>query len=406
MKTKEIIETISNLEPRSMRSYYDIVWKKTNNDILYDTDGKKYIDFTSTIFVQNVGHSNPKVINAIKKAATKQLTHTYTYYHEGRAKILQKLINMSQPYGEKAFLLSSGTEATEAAVKMARWYGGVNKPIVLSFIGAMHGRTMAAELMKGTNTYPRHKHFWHLPFPNDQNNFESDLKDIGVNTKKICGIIIESYQGWSARLLPKQYVQDLCNWAKENDVLVCFDEIQAGLGRTGKLFTFQHYDVDPDLFCLGKGLGGGLPLSAVIGKSKILNIPDIGDMSSTHSANPICCASGLAVLNELDRIIKSNKFRQNINCFETYIENIKCRHNFSSILLEVNYCGMVAGFVFKNKTIADNVCDICVKKGLLPVHTGRESVKIGPPLTITQDHLTKGLMIFDNAIADVWRNNI
>jgi 4-aminobutyrate aminotransferase / (S)-3-amino-2-methylpropionate transaminase / 5-aminovalerate transaminase len=406
MRTGQIIQTISDLEPRSMMGHFDIVWKKAKNDILYDTDGKKYIDFTSTIFVQNVGHSNPKVISAIKKAASKQLTHTYTYYHEGRAEILQKLIDMSQPYGEKAFLLSSGTEATEAAVKMMRWYGGVRRPIVLSFTGAMHGRTMAAELMKGTNTYPRHKHFWHLPFPNNQSNFKTDLEDSGVNIKKVCGIIIESYQGWSARLLPKQYVQDLCKWAEENDVLVCFDEIQAGLGRTGKLFTFQHYDVNPDLFCLGKGLGGGLPLSAVVGKSKVLNIPDMGDMSSTHSANPICCASGLAVLNELDRILKSNKFSKTIDCFETYVKNIEVGYRFSPILSEVNCQGMVAGFVFKNKAIADAVCDICVNRGLLPVHTGRESVKIGPPLTITENHLKEGLMILDKAIADAWSNNI
>lgn len=390
-----IIESLKELEPRSMHHPLPIEWKKAKNDIIIDTKGNKYIDFTSTIFVMNVGHSNPKVKKHLKKAINKNLLHTYTFAHELREKFLRKLIDFTPEYLNKAFLLSSGTEATETAIRLMRMY--TSKKKIISFEGCMHGRTMGAELMKGNGAYyNNHKDFVHLFFPNEDSVFKHDIHNLNINTSKIAGIMIETYQGWSARFLPKKYVQDLCIWAKENNILVTFDEVQSGFYRTGKLFGYQHYEVEPDLVCIGKAIGGGLPLSGVLGKKDIMDIPDVGDMSSTHSANPLCCAAGLGVLENLEMLKKyDNLFYNNCLVFEDFFNGFK---QYENIVKDVHYKGFVGSIIFKDKDIANCICHRCLKNGLLLVHTGRESVKIGPPLTITSKNIFNGFKILDEAI--------
>ncbi len=395
MDQNEILETLDKYEPKSMQNSLPVVWKKAKNEFVWDANGKKYIDFTSTIFVSNVGHANKRVKKYIKRQLNKNLMHTYTFAHESRAKFLKKLIEMTPKFCEKAFLLSSGTETTEAAIKLMRWYTGKN--IIVSFKGAMHGRTMAAELMKGIGS---HKDFVQLDLPNDSSDFLKDIKNINANN--IAGFMIETYQGWSAKFLPKEYVQKIRFFSKDYDCLMCFDEVQAGFGRTGKLFGYEHYNVEPDLICFGKAIGGGLPLSGVVGRKEILDIPGTGDMSSTHSANPLCCAAGLAVLEELeDKFIFDWGF--DIDFRSGVLESKLIEMQLSSpIIKSINCTGMIAGIIFDNEEIATKVCNKCLDKELILVHTGRESVKIGPPLTISYNNLWKGLLILEGVLNDRW----
>jgi len=389
-----IQEKLKELEPKSMHSMLPVEWKCAKNDIVTDMKGKKYIDFTSTIFVMNVGHANKKVRVAIKKALDKQLLHSYTYPHKLRLQFLKKLIEITPPFCEKAFLLSSGTEATETAVRLMRMKTGRKK--IISFKGAMHGRTMCADLMKGTGFY-EHEDFLNLPFPTENSNFFGEMKKLNVEPSLVAGFMIETYQGWSAKFLPKNYVQDLCAYAHAIGACVTFDDIQAGFWRTGKLFGYQHYQVTPDLVCIGKAIGGGLPLSSVLGRKEIMDIPEVGDMSSTHSANPLCCASGLAVLNELEKLdkreLKNKEFIFIFNITEIF-------HTYREHITEINVKGLVAGIVFKDKELASKVCHSCMESGLLVVHTGIESIKLAPPLTITEYHLKKGLEILKREIND------
>lgn len=179
MNENDIVSLIETFEPRSMQNFYPIVWKFAKRDIVTDINNKKYIDFTSTIFVQNFGHSNPRVKKYLIKQIKSNLLHTYTFAHESRAKFLEKLINLCKPYAEKAFLLSSGTESTEAAVKLMRLYGkkiNPNRKKIVSFEGAMHGRTMAASLMKHTLEY-NHEDFIRLSYPTENSSFEEDIKN-------------------------------------------------------------------------------------------------------------------------------------------------------------------------------------------------------------------------------------
>ena len=201
---------------------------------------------------------------------------------------------------------------------------------------------------------------------------------------------------------PKKYVQLLAKICKKNNILIAFDEMQAGFGRTGKNFGFEHYGVKPDLICCGKGMGGGIAVSGVIGKKKILDLPEIGNMSSTNSANPIDCSEGLAVLEEIKtkNLIKNTKKKGKILLAE--LKKIKDLYPYA--IKEINGEGLIAAIIFKEtkakkiNLILKQLVEKCMSEGLLLVYTGRESIKIGPPLTITIDALIEGIKVLEKNI--------
>lgn len=420
-ETITIFQKLFNYEARSMHGQLPILWDKAVGSSVYDKFGNKWIDFTSTIFVANSGHGNSEIISEIQKYLDKPLLHTYTFVNEPRVYFLEKLVSISKPYFDKAFLLSSGTEATECAVKIMRMNGqkkGNDNVIIISFEGAMHGRTMGAQMLKGFDLSLKwigykDPNMFHLPFPypwksNNKNidwseQFCKDIKTLekqGLNSNKICGFIIESYLGWGGIFYPEGYIAALYNFAKNKDIIVTFDEIQSGIGRTGKLFAFEHYKVKPDLICLGKGLSSSLPLSAVLGKKEYLDIPEFGSMSSTHSGNPLCCAAGLANLNYIEKnnLVEESKYKGEI--LHKKLNNLQKK--YSNRIAYICGKGLLAGIIMKKKDsyepdslFPSMVCELAMQKGLLLVHTGRESIKIGPPLTIEIDALTEGMEVLE-----------
>lgn len=307
-------------------------------------------------------------------------------------------------------------------------YGQTIRPSkigIISFQGSMHGRTMGAEMLRGDPKSSawigyRDPHIYHLPFPypwaaKGQSNydwvkhFQKDIKTLhkkGVNFDDICGFMIESYLGWGAIFFQRAYIQALATFAKEHDILVTFDEIQGGFGRTGKLFAYQHYGVEPDLLCIGKALSGCLPLSAVIGRRKIMDLPEFGSMSSTHSGNPLCCVAGLANLKAIEKgnLIAESKRKGEMlhRCLNKLKDKYPDRISF------VFGKGLLAGIITVNpKThepdslFASRVCEKAMQKGLLVVHTGREAIKIGPPLTIPDEALVEGIEVLDESFQEV-----
>jgi len=429
-ETLKILHDLEKYESRLMHGQLPVVWDRAKDFQVYDVCGNCWIDFTSTIFVTNVGHANPQITSALKKIIGHELLHTYTFAHETRALFLKKLIKITPDQFEKAFLLSAGTEATECAVKLMRMHGqtiSLTKLGIISFQGAMHGRTMGAEMLRGNPRQSawigyRDPNIYHLPFPfpwaakdpidkeyDWAKHFERDihtLKTKGLNFDNIAGFIIESYLGWGAIFYPVAYIKALVDFAKEHDCLVTFDEIQGGFGRTGKLFVYQHYKVEPDLLCLGKALSGGLPLSAVIGSKKIMDLPEFGSMSSTHSANPLCCAAGLANLEAIESGNLVAKAARKGEMLHHRLDMLK--EKYSDRISYIFGKGLLAGIIFKDPktgepdgTFPSQVCEKAMQKGLLLVHTGRESIKIGPPLTIPDEALEEGLNVIDEAIAEV-----
>jgi 4-aminobutyrate aminotransferase / (S)-3-amino-2-methylpropionate transaminase / 5-aminovalerate transaminase len=424
--TAEIFDKLSRYESRSMHGQIPIVWDRAEDFSVWDHAGNRWIDFTSTIFVANAGHANHRVTQAVIDVLKHDLVHTYTYASRLRAEYLEYLIKHTPAQFEKAFLLSAGTEATECAVKLMHMNAqkrGKRRAVVLSFEGAMHGRTLAAAHMGGSPAgrawiacecpnfsrlgYP---YFWELEEKgiSGAEQFAKDvetLKARGLDPKQdIAGMMVESYVGWGAVFLPKDYAQAMAKWCKENDILLCFDEIQAGFGRTGKLFAYQHYDVEPDMICVGKGISTGLPLAAVMGPTSIMDIPDVGSMSSTHSANPISCAAGLATFQEIvERKIVEGAERKGALL---HAELEKLRQRFPDRIKRVIGRGMVAAVIVvdpetgaPDADLGNWTCEIAMQKGLILVHTNRESIKIGPPLTISDEALVEGVEVLGEALA-------
>jgi len=425
-----VLDDLDTYESRSMHGQMPIVWDKAEDFQISDRYGNTWIDFTSTIFVANAGHANPEICKALKETIDKKLLHSYTYYTEIRRDYIKKLIEFTPKQFEKAFLLSSGTEATECALKLMRLRGaaaGKKKPGIVSFEGSMHGRTLGAQMMGGNPAVREwigyeDPNIHRLPFPypwdlkdgkgkeiSGASLFElhiASLKKAGVNPETdICGFMLESYIGWGAIFFPADYVQALAAYAKKHDILLTFDEIQAGFGRTGTLFAYQHYGVEPDMICCGKGISSSLPLSAVLGSRAIMDLPDIGSMSSTHSANPLCCAAGLA---NIEFIESHNLVAEAKRKGKLLLDGLEAiRKKFPDRVSTVLGKGMVAAIVITETQgqadghTASLICEKALHKGLILVHTGRESIKMGPPLTIPDDALKEGLLALEESIREI-----
>ena len=427
----KFFKQLKRSESRSMHGQLPVIWDKAEDFQVYDGYGNCWIDFTSTIFVANSGHANAYIVSALTKKIKEKLLHSYTFVHKTRVEFIRKLTGMVPSRFEKAFLLSAGTEAAECAIKLMRLNGQryrTSKVGIISFFGGMHGRTMGAEMLKGDSASSAwigylDPHIYHLPFPYpwDEHNkpisksydwrerFKKDIYDLksrGVDFSNLAGFMIESYLGWGAIFYPKEYLKALEEFAKKYDLLITFDEIQGGFGRTGKFFAYQHYGIKPDLVCLGKAISGSLPLSAVIGPKEIMDLPDTGSMSSTHSANPLSCAAGLANLKYIKshNLIKEAGRKGRI--LHGYLNKIKNR--FSHRISYVCGKGLIAAVMFKDPVsgrpdslFSSRLCQAAMQKGLLVVHTGRESIKIGPPLTIPDKALREGLDVLAEAIDEI-----
>lgn len=421
-----ILTDLDKYESISMHGQMPVVWDRAEGFHVYDAWGNKWLDFTSTIFVANAGHGNPRIINALRKVLEKPLLHTYTYCSKERAEYLKYLIENTPPQFEKAFLLSAGTEATECALKLMRisgWKNGKKRPGIISFEGNWHGRTMGSQMM-GYNPIQKEwigyldPNIFHLPFPYPWRqeavkdpekyfikNMAAMLKEKGLSPDNdLCGFMLETYQGWGAIFYPIEFVRAVEKFAREYGMLLTFDEMQSGFGRTGKLFGYMHYGVDPDIICCGKGASSSLPLSIVLGSREIMDLCEIGSMSSTHSANPMACAAGKANLESLleDGLIENSRILGEI--FIARLNEIKKR--FPDHISFVSGKGLVAAIIFNNSQngpltlLCNNICESAMRRGLLVVHTGRESIKLAPPLTITEDALLEGTRVLEDAIAE------
>ena len=318
--------------------------------------------------------------------------------------------------------MSAGTEATEAALKLMRMVKKRKKRLgIICIENNWHGRTMGAQMMSGNEDQKKwigykDKDIHHIPFPYPwavknggekflQQSIES-LVSQGIDLKEdICGFNLETFQGWGAIFYPIEFVKSIELICKEYDILLNFDEMQAGFARTGRNFGYEHYEVVPDLICVGKGMGGGVPLSGVIGRGEIMDLPEVGNMSSTHSANPMVCAAGLAVLNEIKNHSLVFESEKNGEILLHELEKIKSK--YPKIISYIFSKGMIAAILFQNEKekpdneFASKVAERCMQKGLLVVHTGRESIKLGPPLIISVEALKEGLQILDESINEI-----
>jgi 4-aminobutyrate aminotransferase / (S)-3-amino-2-methylpropionate transaminase / 5-aminovalerate transaminase len=418
-----MLEKMYQIEAQAMHGQLPIIWDKADDFQIYDQWGNVWLDFTSTIFVANAGHGNKRILKALRDVLDKPLLHTYTYASIERIDYLEYLIENTPKQFEKAFLLSAGTEATDAALKLMRLNGQKKRKRrsgIICFNGAYHGRTMGAQMMTGNNSAKEwigyqdpNIHHLNFPYPweveNSKDFFESEIEKL-LNEKNLdpdkdlCGFMLETFQGWGGIFYPKQFVQALMEFAKKYNMLVAFDEMQAGFGRTGKLFGYEHYEVEPDILCCGKGASSGLPLAIVLSSKEIMDLPGVGSMSSTHSANPLVCVAGHENLKAMleDNLIENSKNLGNI--FHKSLNEIKNR--YPNYLKYVFGKGLLAALIFMDEngkplsSLCDKISEKAFQKGLLVVHTGRESIKLAPPLSITEEAMLEGVKVIEQCIKE------
>ena len=326
LDSEKVITKLAQYEPRSMAADVPVVWDHAEGCQIYDAYGNCWIDFTSAILLTNIGHAHEKVCQAIKDQIDAGLLHCYCNPSEIRAKTVQRLVEISPDSLEKAMLLTTGAEAVECVIKLTRIHGQAVRPdknVIISFTNAFHGRTLGAQSIGGfenQKAWISHPDpdIHQIPYPDcftcpwGRDNYNrcgeecfrnslDQLSEKGVNLDRIAGFITETYQGPTVAFFPPDYVSAMRRWTTEHNALLVFDEVQSGFGRTGKLFSYEHYGVEADLICCGKGITGSLPLSAVLGRAKILDIPDPGQMSSTHTGNPLCCVAALANIDVIEQ---------------------------------------------------------------------------------------------------------
>lgn len=417
-----VLETLRRCEPVSMTGQPPIVWDRAEGFQVYDRFGNMWLDWSSGVLVTNAGHAPREIKEAIVDQVEKGLLHNYCFPSAERAVLVEYLSKISPAPLKKVFLLTTGSEATECAVKLARTHGhkvgGAEKIGVVSFEGGFHGRTLGAQMIGGIPSLKQ----WivnldpdthQVPFPDGfrtrDTSFDLFLKtlaDKGVRPERVAGVILETFQGGGASFAPKEYIQTLARWCREHNILLVFDEIQAAFGRTGKLFGFEHYEVVPDLMCCGKGISSSLPLAAVIGRADVMDLYGPAEMTSTHSGNPICVAAALASVRKIVEggLIENARVMGHI--LLDGLQRIAKRH--AEIIGAVRGRGLVAGLHMVRRgtrepdgDIAFSIVEKAFQKGLLlfaPVGFGGGTVKISPPLIITQEAILDGLAALGEAI--------
>ena len=388
----------SELESDNIYSQLPMVWHKAKDFNIYDEHGNKWIDLTSGIFAMNAGHSNPVINQAIKNQLDADMVFSFLYSTKIRKTLAERLLEISPSHFEKVVLLNTGSEATDTAYKLIKYWAKANdRKYIVSFRGSYHGRVLSTDLMSGREGNSNWSNvtdddILFLDFPYDKET-QFDPSVLG-DPSKIAAFVLETYQGWSAQCYPDKYMRDLYDFAKQNGCLVCFDEIQAGFYRMGEIYGYLTYGdyIKPDIVCLAKALGAPLPISAVLSTRELID--GAKKLGGTNAGNPLCCAAALANIEFLTNKAFQNELKRKIKVFENRLKNLEKY----DIINYINVRGMIGAIIFNNKEIANSVVVNSVRKGVMPVNTWSTSIKIGPPLTISIDAINEAFDVIEECI--------
>jgi len=357
---------------------HPIVLVKGEGAKVWDTEGREYIDCTSGHGVANVGHANPYVAEAIARQASRLITCSELFYNDVRAELLATLARITPPGLKRAFLCNSGTEAVEGALKIARLVTGRKK-----FVAAMrsfHGRTFGSLSATWRKEYrepyePLVPGFSFVPF----NNLEAMEKAVDEET---AGVILEVVQGEGGVIPGKgEYLRGVQEICRQRGALFILDEVQTGFGRTGKMFACEHYGLEPDLMCLAKGVGGGVPFGAVMIHEKLGEMPKRLH-GSTFGGNPLACAAALAAIRYLE---ENDLPRRAAELGEYFLGRL--RQLESNIVREVRGLGLMVGIELKKE--ASPYIEALAKEGVLALSAGPTVIRFLPPLVISREELDK-----------------
>ena len=419
------IEQLYQNEPIAMRGQPPVVWDHAEGFQVYDKWGNCWIDWSSGVLITNAGHGRKEIIDAIVRQAQSKLLTNYCFPSEIRAQLTQRLKDLLPDPLKKIFLLTTGSETVECAIKLSRAHAtkhhGREKNIIVSYEKAFHGRTLGSQQAGGipalkewiVNLDPG---FVQVPFPDGfrtpDTSFEYFLECLnkqGVGPERIAGVILETYQGGSASFAPVEYMQKMFAWTREHDIILTCDEVQAGFGRTGKLWGFEHYGIVPDLTTWGKGVSSSLPLAFVAGRPDLMDLFPPGSMTSTHTGNPVCCAAALA---SIDLVMNEDLAANSERLGALLLDSLRAiQKRYPQAIGYVDGKGLVAGMACVKPGTLDPDADLAfdivnrmMEKGVLlfsPVGFGGATIKICPPLCITEEAMLESLAVLTDCFAEV-----
>ncbi|MGE5198731.1 MAG: acetyl ornithine aminotransferase family protein [Rhodospirillaceae bacterium] len=406
---------------------YPFVMDRGRGAEVWDVDGNRFLDFAAGIAVCSTGHSHPRVVQAIKDAADRFLHISSDYWHEGQVRLGER-INELDPLGEPAmcFFAQSGTEAVEGAIKLARHHTGRGR--FIGFLGAFHGRTMGS-LAFTASKYTQHRGFFpgmpgvtHVPYPNpyrpllagaDQGRavleyLEHVVFQCNVPANEVAGILVEPMQGEGGYIVPPdgflEGLRDLCD---RHGILLIFDEVQCGIGRTGRMFAAEHTGVRPDIMTLAKGLGSGLPIGLVVAKKRVMETWPRGAHGNTYGGNPLCCAAALATLDLVEHEYTANA--ADVGAY--FIEGLRGLQDRHPEIGDVRGRGLFIGMELvedrASKVPARELCEAVITRafhnGMLLLSCGASTIRFAPPLVITRREADEAVAILDASLSEARR---
>jgi len=403
---------------------YPFVMDHGKGSEVWDVDGNRYLDFMGGIAVVATGYSHPKVVKAIQEQAEKFLHISSDFYHENWIRLGERLSEIA-PFQEDAlsFMTNSGTEAVEAAIKLARYHTG--RTNLIGFTGAFHGRTMGSVSVTASKAkyhggfFPLMSGVTHVPFPNpyrpvlDRNSgedygervvryIEEEVLDQMLPPDDVAGILVETIQGEGGYIIPPDgFYPALRKLCDKYGILLILDEVQSGMGRTGKWWAIEHWGVEPDIITSAKGIASGMPLGACIARKSVMDW-EKGTHGNTYGGNPVSCAASLATMDLLE-----NEYMENARVVGEYaleaLEEIQARH---SSIGEVRGKGLMIGVEFVKdretkepaKELSERLVELAFERGLLTLSCGKSVIRIAPPLSITRDQIDEGLTLFEESL--------
>lgn len=392
---------------------------------VWDVDGNRFLDFSAGIAVVSTGHSHPKVVKAIQEQAEKFIHISSDFYHQKWIELAEK-INEIAPFEEDAvsFMTNSGTESIEAAIKLARYT--TKRTEFIGFLGGFHGRTMGAVTFTASKAsyhrgfFPLMNGVVHVPFPDPYRPIlasrpgedygetvvryiEEEILGRILPADAVAGILVEPIQGEGGYIVPTPgFFPALRRLCDRHGILLIADEVQSGVGRTGKWWAIEHFGVEPDIFCVAKGIASGMPLGLMVARKSIVTWPK-GSHGNTYGGNPLSCAAALATLEVIENELLENASRAGAFA----MEKLRAMQERHPTIGEVRGIGLMIGieFVYDRQTkqhaddLRDRIVDLAFEKGLLTLGAGRNVIRISPPLSVSTAELEEGLTILEQAIA-------
>ncbi|HIP16146.1 MAG TPA: acetylornithine transaminase [Methanothermococcus okinawensis] len=371
-----------------------VVLIRGNGVYVEDVKGKRYLDFISGIGVNSIGHCNPKLIENVKKQLEILIHVSNLYYTIPQVKLAKKLAHLSGL--DKVFFSNSGAEANEGAIKLARKYGkkmGVGEGEIITMERGFHGRTLATltatpkvEYQKGFEPLP--KGFKYVPF----NDLDKLMEGI---SNKTTGIMVEPIQGEGGiHVADKEYLKGVRDICDDKGILLIFDEVQCGIGRTGKMFAYQHYDIKPDILTLAKALGGGIPIGATISKEEVAQVFTPGSHGSTFGGNPLACVSAYVTLSIVEDLL--THVEEMGEYFMRKLRNLQSKYSF---IKEVRGIGLMIGMElsFQGKDVVKKM----LEKGYLINCTAENVLRFLPPLIVEKEHIDVLVDTLDEVFSEV-----